>query len=42
MKIPLFGKETKTAVDPVCGMDVDMIDQPGATLHQTITRAQEG
>jgi YHS domain-containing protein len=31
MKIPLFGKKTETAVDPVCGMDVDMNDPSGGT-----------
>ena len=28
MKIPLFGKKGPKAVDPVCGMEVDM-DNPG-------------
>ena len=31
MRIPLFGKKTQTAVDPVCGMDVDMNDPSGGT-----------
>lgn len=31
MKIPLFGKETQTAVDPVCEMDVDNVDPSGGT-----------
>ena len=35
MRIPLFGKKGPTAVDPVCGMDVDM-DSPsgGAWEHE--------
>ena len=32
MRIPLFGKKSgSTAVDPVCGMDVDMDRPPGGT-----------
>ena len=35
MKIPLFGKRGATAVDPVCGMDVDVAKQGGGSWeHQ--------
>ena len=31
MRIPLFGKNTRKAIDPVCGMEVDINNPPGGT-----------
>ena len=33
MKIPLFGKKSETATDPVCNMQVDTSNPPGGSAE---------
>ena len=38
MRIPLLSKRGPTAIDPVCGMDVDTSSPPGGTWeHEGVT-----